>query len=55
MVVDVQHSTLLILVINPKAAIPSHYGKLIGKSTDGSDFKAIIEEENSDIQVELKL
>lgn len=44
-----------VLDINPKAAIPSHYGQFIGKATDGADFKSIVEAGNSSIQVELKL
>lgn len=52
---NAKQAAKFVLKLNPKAAIPSHYGKFIGKATDGPDFKAIIEKENSNIQVELKL
>lgn len=52
---NAKQAAKFILDINPKAAIPSHYGKFIGKATDGLDFKQMIEKENNKIQVEIKL
>ena len=42
----------LINLIRPKLAIPTHYGKVVGKPTDGEDFKKLVD---SDIKVEIKL
>lgn len=41
--------------LKPKAVIPTHYGSVVGKPTDGSDFQNYLESMNKDIQVELKL
>ena len=41
--------------LKPKAVIPTHYGNVVGKPTDGSDFQNDLELMNKDIQVELKL
>ena len=38
--------------IKPKIAIPTHYGTIVGKSSDGEHFKKLV---NLDIQVILKL
>ncbi len=41
--------------IKPKAVIPTHYGKVVGKPEDGTDFVKLIKEYGAAIQVELKL
>ncbi len=43
------------LHLNPKAAIPTHYGSVVGKPGDGADFKRFVEASGTDIQVELKI
>ena len=42
----------LINVMQPKAAIPTHYGSIIGSSSDGAKFKELVDE---GIKVEIKL
>ncbi|MCM1253339.1 MAG: MBL fold metallo-hydrolase [Clostridium sp.] len=39
----------------PAAVIPTHYGSIIGKPDDGSDFRKALEAMDTSIQVELKL
>lgn len=41
--------------IKPKAVIPTHYGSIVGKKTDGQDFQKMLESLGGGIQVELKL
>ncbi len=41
--------------IKPKAVIPTHYGSIVGKDSDGPAFRETLETFNSDIRVELKL
>ena len=41
--------------LKPKAVIPTHYGSVVGKPTDGSDFQNDLEAKDKNIQVELKL
>ena len=41
--------------LKPKAVIPTHYGSIIGKLTDGSDFQNYLESMDKNIQVEFKL
>lgn len=41
--------------IKPKAVIPTHYGSIVGKVSDGPAFKKELEMSDGDIQVELKL
>ncbi len=41
--------------IKPKAVIPTHYGSIVGKDSDGPAFREALETFNSDIRVELKL
>lgn len=41
--------------LKPKAVIPTHYGNVVGKPTDGNDFKNSLEAMDKNIQVELKL
>lgn len=44
-----------IAAMKPKAVIPTHYGDIVGKKTDGIDFKNDLEEMDREIQVELRL
>lgn len=37
--------------IKPKAVIPTHYGSIVGKKTDGMEFKNYLETLDKDIQV----
>ncbi|MCM1385777.1 MAG: MBL fold metallo-hydrolase [Bacillus sp. (in: Bacteria)] len=39
----------------PQAVIPTHYGSIIGKPGDGSDFQGYLNTADKNIQVELKL
>lgn len=41
--------------IKPKAVVPTHYGSIVGKKTDGSAFKKELAMLDSNIQTELKL
>lgn len=41
--------------LKPKAVIPTHYGSIVGKKTDGEDFKNDLEKMDHGIRVELKL
>lgn len=41
--------------IKPKAVVPTHYGSIVGKKTDGGDFQRELVRMDGDIQVELKL
>ena len=38
--------------IKPAAAIPTHYGRVAGKPSNGKDFAGLV---NKDIQVDIKL
>ena len=51
----VKQAAELILKIKPKAVVPTHYGSIAGKPTDGADFKELLEGSGKDIQVDLKL
>lgn len=42
-------------LVQPKIAVPTHYGSIVGNPTDGTDFKALMQTRCPDIQVELKL
>ena len=44
-----------IAAIKPKAVIPTHYGSIVGKETDGRDFQSDLEKLDQEIQVELRL
>ena len=44
-----------IAAMKPKAVIPTHYGDIVGKKTDGIDFQTDLEEMDREIQVELRL
>lgn len=52
---DKKQAADYIATIKPKAVIPTHYGKIVGHPTDGSDFKDYVESTDGSIQVELKL
>lgn len=41
--------------LKPKAVIPTHYGSIVGKKTDGQDFQRDLTKVDGGIQVELKL
>lgn len=41
--------------LKPKAVIPTHYGSVVGKQTDGQSFRKTLEKLDGGIQVELKL
>ncbi len=42
----------LINKMRPKCAIPTHYGSIVGKPSDGEDFKKLVDDE---IEVVIKL
>ena len=42
----------LVNIIKPKVAIPTHYGKVAGKDTDGLDFAKLVD---NSVQVDIKL
>lgn len=42
----------LVNAIKPEVAIPVHYGKVVGKESDGEDFKKLVDD---GIQVDIKL
>lgn len=50
---DKKQAADFIIKIKPQAAIPTHYGDIVGCATDGADFKKLIEDANADIQVEV--
>lgn len=52
---DRKQAVSYIAELKPKAVVPIHYGSIIGKETDGQEFKKALEEMDRDIQVELKL
>lgn len=52
---DWKQAAEYVVQIKPKAVIPTHYGSIVGKVTDGPAFKKELEMLDSDIQVELKL
>lgn len=49
---NVREAAAYINTIRPKVAIPTHYGTIIGKSSDGESFKKLVDPE---IKVILKL
>ena len=53
--IDKKQAADYIANLKPKAVIPTHYGNVVGKPTDGSDFQNDLETKDKDIQVELKL
>ena len=52
---DKKQAVDYIAELKPKAVIPTHYGSIVGNSTDGQNFKKDLEKLDSEIQVELKL
>ena len=52
---DKKQAADYIAKLKPKAVIPTHYGNVVGKPTDGSDFQDYLETADKNIQVELKL
>lgn len=51
---DWKQAAEYIAEIKPKAAIPTHYGSIVGNKTDGQDFQKMLENADKNIQVELK-
>lgn len=52
---DKKYAAEYICSIKPKAAIPTHYGDIVGSPTDGNDFMDYVSIVDKDIQVELRL
>ncbi len=52
---DWKDAAQLILQMRPAAAIPTHYGTIVGSPGDGESFREKVRAGNPDIQVELKL
>lgn len=51
---DKKQAAEYIVSLKPKAVIPTHYGSIVGKQTDGGDFKCVLAAMDKDIQIELK-
>ena len=52
---DAEQAAKLVVSIDPQAAIPSHYGSVVGKHEDGDKFREAVHSENRDILIDLKL
>lgn len=52
---DRKQAAEYIAEIGPQAVIPTHYGDIVGKETDGMDFKKDLEGMDRGIQAELRL
>jgi len=52
---DKREAADYIAAIKPVAAVPTHYGSIVGNPEDGRDFKRLVEKIDRNIQVELKL
>lgn len=52
---DKKHGADFVACLKPLAAVPTHYGKVVGKPEDGMDFKDYVEIIDPEIRVELKL
>lgn len=52
---DKKHAADFVVRMKPKAAVPIHYGSLVGHPEDGQEFRKLVEGMNAEIQVELKL
>lgn len=52
---DWKQAAEYIAKLKPKAAIPTHYGSIVGNETDGQDFKKMLETLDDTIKVELRL
>ncbi len=52
---DYKQATELVCEMKPKAVIPTHYGEVVGKPTNGADFMKLVNAFDAEIQVELKI
>lgn len=52
---DKKHGADFVANLRPKAAVPTHYGAVVGKPEDGADFKDYVEIIDPEIRVVLKL
>lgn len=52
---DRKQAAEYIAALKPKAVIPTHYGDIVGKKTDGADFVEDMKNRDKEIQVELRL
>ena len=52
---DAKQAAELVLEIDPQAAIPSHYGSLVGELSDGDDFAKYVKAKNRDIRIDFKI
>lgn len=52
---DWEQAAEYIAQLKPEAVIPTHYGSIVGKKTDGQEFQRMLEGLDSGIRVELKL
>lgn len=52
---DVIQAAEYIADLKPRAVIPTHYGDIAGKKTDGMDFMRALEKMDKGVQTELKL
>lgn len=52
---DKKQAAEYIASLKLKAVIPTHYGSIVGKQTDGGDFERALAAMDKDIQIELRL
>lgn len=52
---DKKKAAEFVALLKPKAAVPTHYGSVVGTPGDGEDFKKLLGALNSEIQTEIKL
>ncbi|MCM1416922.1 MAG: MBL fold metallo-hydrolase [bacterium] len=52
---DKRQAADYIAALKPAAAIPTHYGSIVGNPADGQDFAEYLRAADKDIQVELRL
>lgn len=52
---DWKQAAEYIAQLKPQAVIPTHYGNIVGKKSDGQDFQKMLESLDNNIQVALKL
>lgn len=52
---DKKHAAEFAAELKPTAVIPTHYGDVVGSPSDGAEFKAMVENLDKSIQIELKL
>jgi L-ascorbate metabolism protein UlaG (beta-lactamase superfamily) len=50
---DVKEAVKAARMINPRIAVPMHYGKLVGSEKDALKFKKLVEEKTSTVTVEI--